>query len=93
MQELGAKDGETVLEIGVGTGHCILALAQSVGNAGKVYGIDISEGMYDVTCARMRKAGLSGRVDLECGDAAELPYESDFFDAVFISFTLELFDA
>jgi ubiquinone/menaquinone biosynthesis C-methylase UbiE len=92
LQELRAEEGETVLEIGFGTGHCILALAQSVGNSGKVHGLDISEGMFNITQARVRKAGLSGRVELKCGDAAKLPYESNFFDAIFMSFTLELFD-
>ena len=58
LQDIGAKEGEIVLEIGFGTGHCILALAQSVGNSGRVYGIDISEGMLNITQARIREAGL-----------------------------------
>lgn len=92
LQKLATQEGEVVLEIGFGTGHCILALARSVDQSGKVCGIDISDGMFNVTRARVRKAGLSGRVELKCDDAAELPYESDFFDAIFMSFTLELFD-
>jgi ubiquinone/menaquinone biosynthesis C-methylase UbiE len=92
LHKLGVSEGEIVLEIGFGTGHCILALAQSVGKSGKVYGIDISEGMFNITQSRIREAGLSERVELKRGDAAELPFEADFFDAIFISFTLELFD-
>ncbi|MGE5249390.1 MAG: class I SAM-dependent methyltransferase [Bacteroidota bacterium] len=92
LQRLEAREGEIVLEIGFGTGHCILALAQAVGPAGKVYGIDLSEGMFNITRARMEKAGLSGRVELRCGDAMKLPFESDSFDAIFMSFALELFD-
>jgi ubiquinone/menaquinone biosynthesis C-methylase UbiE len=92
LQMLGAKEGERILEIGFGTGHCLVALAQSVGHSGKVYGIDLSEGMLNIAQARVRQAGVSERVVLECGDAAELPFESGLFDAVFMSFTLELFD-
>lgn len=92
LQKLCAQEGESVLEIGFGTGHGIVALAQSVGDSGKVYGIDISEGMFDVTQARVSKAGLSKRVELKRGDAVSLPFAADSFDAVFMSFTLELFD-
>lgn len=92
LRKFNAQEGETILEIGFGTGHCTLALARSVGDSGKVYGIDISEGMFNITQARIQKAGLSHRVDLKCGDAAMLPYEANFLDAIFISFTLELFD-
>ena len=40
----------------------------------------------------VEQAGLAERVDLRCGDAAQLPFETDFFDVVFMAFTLELFD-
>lgn len=92
LQKLGAAEGEIVLEIGFGTGHSVVALARSVGESGKVYGIDISEGMLNVTQARVNEARLSERVDLQLGDAVDLPFEPGSFDAVFMSFTLELFD-
>jgi demethylmenaquinone methyltransferase/2-methoxy-6-polyprenyl-1,4-benzoquinol methylase len=48
--------------------------------------------MLDVTRSRVEKVGLTERVVLECGDAAQLPFDASFFDRVFMSFTLELFD-
>lgn len=92
LQKLGAEEGEVVLEIGFGTGTCILALAKSVGNSGKVLGMDISKGMFNIAHAKVRKAGLSKRVELKCGDAINLPFEANVFDAILMSFTLELFD-
>jgi demethylmenaquinone methyltransferase/2-methoxy-6-polyprenyl-1,4-benzoquinol methylase len=92
LEKLGVREGEKVLEVGFGTGYCTANLAGAVGDSGKVYGIDISEGMLNTTSLRLAKSGLSKRVELQCGDALNLPYLENFFDAVYISFALELFD-
>jgi hypothetical protein len=34
---LAVQPGEKVLEVGFGTGHCLVALAQAVGPTGKVW--------------------------------------------------------
>ena len=92
LEELAAAEGKVVLEIGFGTGHALVALAVAVGQSGKVYGIDISEGMRNLAQEEVEKAGLAERVELRLGDAAQLPFGDDSFDAIFMSFTLELFD-
>jgi ubiquinone/menaquinone biosynthesis C-methylase UbiE len=92
VELLCIEEGETILEIGFGTGHCLKQIAEMVGETGKVYGIDISSGMLEVTMKRLTKAKLKDRVELCCGDAINLPYGENAFDAVFMSFALELFD-
>jgi len=92
LERLSVEEGETVLEIGFGSGHCLKQIAESVGKTGKVYGVDISSGMLEVTRRRLDKARLMDRVELYCGDAVNLPYRGNTFYAVFMSFTLELFD-
>ena len=92
LQMLKAKNGETTLEIGFGTGHSLLELASSVGGSGHIHGIDLSEGMLAIARSRIEQAGLLKMVDLCCGDATVLPYSAVNFDAIFSSFTLELFD-
>jgi ubiquinone/menaquinone biosynthesis C-methylase UbiE len=93
LRKLNAKKGETILEIGFGTGQYVLELAKSVGASGKVCGIDISDRMLETAKRKAIGAGLSGRIELVCGDALKLPYQDHKFDALLMSFTLELFDS
>lgn len=93
LQKLNVKKGDVVLEIGFGTGYAILKMARSVGKSGMVYGIDISDGMYQITNEKVKKAKVDNRVLLKCGDALNLQFKANFFNAIFISFTLELFDS
>ncbi len=92
LEMLNARSGEKVLEIGFGTGHCLVILAQAVGSTGKVYGLDLSDEMLKLAQENLEKEGLADRVELICGDAMELPYPSETMDAIFMSFALELFD-
>lgn len=92
LSYLEIKSGEVVLEIGFGTGHSLQKIASAVGSGGKAYGIDISDGMVDVTSQKMKKSGMVDVVELYRGDALKLPFIDETCDAIFTSFTLELFD-
>ena len=91
LEALDLKAGERVLEVGFGTGNEILDAAQKVGEAGQVLGIDISSGMLTVAKQKVEEHGVTARVDLRVGDARALPFPDQFADAVYSSFTLELF--
>ncbi|HEX5082719.1 MAG TPA: class I SAM-dependent methyltransferase [Blastocatellia bacterium] len=92
LEKLNARHGEKVLEIGFGTGHCLISLARAVGPTGKVYGVDLSDEMLKVALENLDKEGLADRVELICEDAEKLPYAAETLDAIFMCFTLELFD-
>jgi demethylmenaquinone methyltransferase/2-methoxy-6-polyprenyl-1,4-benzoquinol methylase len=92
LSKLAAEAGETVLEIGFGPGQDLLTLAKAVGCDGKTFGIDLASQMVRATQAKAAKAGLANQLALTRGDAVYLPFKDVAFDAIFLSFTLELFD-
>jgi demethylmenaquinone methyltransferase/2-methoxy-6-polyprenyl-1,4-benzoquinol methylase len=91
LELLAARSGENVLEIGPGTGQALLALARQVGPNGRVAGIDISARMLDRCRKLLDRAGQMERVELRAGDAGNLPWPDQSFDAAFTSFTVETF--
>lgn len=92
LKLLSVRPGEVVLEVGFGTGYSLKEIANSVGQEGKVYGIDITPEMLKITKRRLKKAGLLDRAELYEGDARRMPFEDSKFDAVYMASTLELFD-
>lgn len=53
------RDGETVADIGAGTGYFSLQFARKVGRGGTVYALDVDEQMIKLIEQRAKKEGLS----------------------------------
>jgi ubiquinone/menaquinone biosynthesis C-methylase UbiE len=92
LRELNVSPGQKVLEVGPGPGHSLVALAKAAGPSGQVCGLDLSPGMLDVARNRLERARLPLPPGLCRGDAVRIPVANGVFDAVLISFVLELFD-
>ncbi len=72
--------GDAVLDVATGTGDLALELARRVGPTGVVIGSDFSEQM--LALARVKAPELTW----DLGNALELGYDSDRFDAVTVGF-------
>ena len=89
---LDPQPGEQILEIGPGTGRALARIAMSAGPRGSVLGIDLSARMLAISAHRLASLAEPSSARLASGDARALPLGCAGFDAVFMSFTLELFD-
>jgi SAM-dependent methyltransferase len=78
---LDLRPGESVLEMGCGTGVFLPALARAVGESGRVVGLDHAPAFLDASRTRLAGAGLEDRVELVHGDAHRLPFPDGSFDA------------
>jgi ubiquinone/menaquinone biosynthesis C-methylase UbiE len=74
------KPGESVLDVGCGTGTLAIAAKRRVGSTGRACGIDASSEMIARAGEKARKAGLDVEFKNEVIDA--LPFPDALFDAV-----------
>lgn len=91
VAHLALKEGQSVADIGAGTGFFSILMAQQVGPSGKVYAVDITPDFVEGTVARAKQAGLNNVVGIVNRHvSADLPVAS--VDAVFISDTYHHFE-
>jgi demethylmenaquinone methyltransferase/2-methoxy-6-polyprenyl-1,4-benzoquinol methylase len=78
------RPGDSALDVACGTGDLAVELASRVGSGGEVVGSDFSGEMLDRARAKARDRGLD--IAWEWGNALELPYAADRFDAATVGF-------
>ena len=80
VERLDLKVGHSVLEVSVGTGSNLVLMAARVGPSGRLVGLDISPGMLEQSRRKLVRQGLAPL--LVEGDAVNLPFAAESFDAV-----------
>lgn len=84
------KEGEKVLDVGIGTGWVLERIVPLVGTKNITYGVDFSVGMKKVALNNLKKRGYDLSVELTTACAQDMPYVDNFFDVVFASFIIDL---
>jgi ubiquinone/menaquinone biosynthesis C-methylase UbiE len=77
---VGLEPGDSVLDVGCGTGTLAIAAKRRVGSSGGVYGIDASPEMIARASKKAKKAGVE--VTFENAVAEKMPFTGGTFDAV-----------
>jgi demethylmenaquinone methyltransferase/2-methoxy-6-polyprenyl-1,4-benzoquinol methylase len=84
-------DGETALDVGVGTGDLAFELLGSSAPTSRVVGIDVSERMLVLVRARARASADGARFEARAADAHALPFADRSFDRVVAGFAVRNF--
>jgi ubiquinone/menaquinone biosynthesis C-methylase UbiE len=79
---MNIRYGHQVLDVGCGPASDTLAIAEIVGPAGKVIGIDYDKEMVQVANEKAQEANVSDYVTHKVADATEMPFADDSFHAV-----------
>lgn len=85
VDELLANKPSRVLDLCCGTADLTMHLAQNADKDTELYGLDFSTTMLEKARVKVAVFG-ENRVQLIQGDAGNMPFESNYFDAIGISF-------
>jgi ubiquinone/menaquinone biosynthesis C-methylase UbiE len=81
-EALQPQAGETILEIGPGTGYYSLEIASAI-EPGTLHVFDLQQEMLDHTMRRAGERGIANITPTQ-GDAQALPYDDATFDAAYL---------
>jgi ubiquinone/menaquinone biosynthesis C-methylase UbiE len=88
VDSLNLQKGDTVIEVGCGTGLNFSLLQQAIGPEGKIIGVDLTDAMLDQARKLSEKKGWSN-VQLIMSDAAEYQFPQNV-DGIISTFAITL---
>lgn len=91
LGNLDLSAGDTAIDVGCGPGRLLPGLADRVGPAGAVLGVDAAPSMLTQARQRAQEAGVTDRLSLALGDARRLPVADGVANAVCVFDVLDLF--
>jgi demethylmenaquinone methyltransferase/2-methoxy-6-polyprenyl-1,4-benzoquinol methylase len=79
-----------VLDVATGTGDLAITVQKKLG--AKVIGLDLSQQMLNVGITKIENVNLTSEIEMVKGDAENLSYEDNKFDAVCVAFGVRNFE-
>jgi SAM-dependent methyltransferase len=93
IEAMSLRPGDTVLDVGCGTGVLDRWLARRTAGNNRIVAMDIHRTLLREATALARQDGLEGFVTFQPGNAEALPFKDSTFDVVLSSTVMELLDA
>lgn len=93
IEAVHLQPGETILDVGCGSGVLDRWLARHTGGAHRIVAVDIHRTLLREAAALAAKEGLAGRIEFHDGNAEALPFPDHSFDVTMSATVMELLDA
>lgn len=93
IDEMDLQPGQSLLDIGTGSGALDRLIVGWTGGANHITGVDVSPYLMREATAMAESAGVGGSIDFLPGDAEALPDSDGSFDAVLSVTVMEAVDA
>ena len=90
INQLRSTPVKKLIDIATGTGDFAIAALKL--NPEEVIGLDISAGMLAVGEQKMIKNKVDSIIKMQLGDSENIPYESNYFDALTVGFGVRNFE-
>ena len=91
VYSLDAGQHLNILDVATGTADLAIKIVEKLEDS-RVTGIDISENMLNIGSAKVVKKNLSDRIELKSGDAENIPFNDQTFDAATVAFGVRNFE-
>lgn len=91
--EIHLHPGETILDVGCGSGVLDRWLARHTGGAHRITAVDIHRTLLREAAALATKEGLAEHIEFREGNAEVLPFRDNSFDVTMSATVMELLDA
>jgi 2-polyprenyl-3-methyl-5-hydroxy-6-metoxy-1,4-benzoquinol methylase len=93
IAEIHLHPGETILDVGCGSGVLDRWLARHTGGAHRITAVDIHRTLLREAAALATKEGLAEHIEFREGNAEVLPFGDNSFDVTISATVMELLDA
>lgn len=93
IAEIHLHPGETILDVGCGSGVLDRWLARHTGGAHRITAVDIHRTLLREAAALATKEGLAEHIEFREGNAEVLPFGDNSFDVTMSATVMELLDA
>lgn len=91
VKDITKTHAKNILDVATGTGDLAIEIAKKNPNA-KIVGYDLSQKMLNVGIQKVEQNHLENQISMVKGDAENMPFDDETFDAITVAFGVRNFE-